>query len=119
MGSTSKKTIKHVLTVISGDWRENEFGEDEYFLKFNCSGSMSAPIKAKSKHYSLRIYYVYYEPITEKYWKDIYVSSPNYTLVGLDGSKSIVNLQIVYDENGNPEMSSDAHIWSPEGSWES
>ncbi|CAB4572703.1 unannotated protein [freshwater metagenome] len=117
MGTTSNKTIKSKSTVISGIWRENEFGEDEFSISIKCTGSMSAPIKAKSKHYSLTIYYVYYEPITKKYWKDSYVTSPNFTLFDLDDNQSTVNLRIVYDENGDPEMSSDAHIWSPAGNW--
>jgi hypothetical protein len=117
MGTTSKKTIKNRSTLISGIWRENEFGEDEFSISISCSGSMSAPIKAKSKYYSLTVYYVYYEQITKKYWKDSYVTSPNFTLFDLDNNQSMVNLQIVYDENGDPEMSSDAHIWSPAGNW--
>ncbi len=121
LGTSPSKTTKKSISIVSTNWQEDEYGEDEFAWSFKCSGSFQIPVATmKTKYYYLRVNGRLNVTPTKanpsKYrWFDPH--SPRYTIEELNSAKWVVRLEFVMD---NPDrwsaFSFDSHIWNPLGS---
>lgn len=56
MGKSNPKATKKNAKVKSSGWRLDEFGENEFYINYSCSGSMQVPVTGPSKTYSIKVY---------------------------------------------------------------
>lgn len=121
LGTSSSKTTKKSVSIVSTNWQENEYGEDEFAWSFKCLGSFQIPVTTiKTKYYYLvvngRLNVTPTKANPSKYrW--FHPHSPRYTIEELNSVKWVVRLEFVidgYDEWNS--FSSGSHIWNPLGS---
>ena len=116
VGTTMRKNMKFYSTFVKGQWRENEYGEDEYSLDFNCFGTISTVVKTKSAYYSLKIDEKLWDVFTKKYFTSTFVYSPNFSINDLDSNSGIITLKIA-SKNPDEDSSLEPYDfeWIPAG----
>ena len=122
LGASSVKTAKKSSSVISANWQENEYGEDEFSLAFKCSGSFLIPVASmKTKHYSLRINARWPRDPTKNNpskYEYFEILSPNFTVEDLNSVNWVVNVELkTYDDEIHGRSFKDYlyEIWNPVG----
>ena len=117
VGSVLKKNMKFYSTFVSGQWRENEYGEDEYSLNFNCFGSISTVVRTKSSYYSLTIEERLWDYFAKKYRISTFVDSPNFSINDLDSNSGVLTLKVTLT-NSDDDSNLDGYNfeWIPAGS---
>jgi hypothetical protein len=122
LGASSVKATKKSLSIITADWQENEYGEDEFSLAFKCSGSFLIPVASmKTKHYILFINAQWPKAPTKNNpskYEYFNIGSPNFNLEDLNSVNWVVSVELkTYDDEIHWRSFKDYlfEIWNPVG----
>ena len=92
LGQSSSNVPKLANRVISSKWGLDENGEDNYYLKFICAGSVTAKLIGSSNLYKVGILKLPSTKVKNEIWQ--VGSSPFYTLAELKSAKWTVTFNL-------------------------